>query len=71
MVEGKARQREDFLLLSTGFEPMGDDLWRRDGICFGREAALQTGQLELLERDGCTVYDLYEQAMRVDESQAS
>ena len=71
MAESKFRQREDLLLLSLGFERMGEELWRRDGIHFGREAALQTGQLELLERDGCTVYDLYEQAMRVDESQAS
>jgi len=52
MAERTFRQREDLLLLSLGFERMGEELWRRDGIHFGREAALQTGQLELLERDG-------------------
>ena len=61
MAERTFRQREDSLLLSLGFERMGEELWRRDGIHFGREAALQTGQCELLERDGYTVYDLYEQ----------
>ena len=57
MAESKFRQREDLLLLSLGFERMGEELWRRDGIHFGREAALQTGQLELLEREGYTVYE--------------
>ena len=38
---------------------------------FGREAALQTGQRELIERDGYTVYDLYEQTLRDEESEAA
>jgi hypothetical protein len=71
MAERKSRQREDLLLLSMDFERMGEDLWRRDGIYFGREAALQTGQRELLERDGYTVYDLYEQTLRGEEPEAS
>ena len=71
MAESKFRQREDLLLLSLGFECMGEDLWRRDGIHFGREAALQTGQLELLENEGYTVYDLYEQTLGDEESEAS
>jgi hypothetical protein len=54
-----------------GFEHTGEDLWRRDGIHFGREAALQTGQSELLERDGYTVYDLYEQTLGDEENEAS
>jgi hypothetical protein len=70
MAESKFRQREDLLLLSLGFERMGEELWRRDGIHFGKEAALQTGQLELLERDGYTVYDLYEQTLGDEESEA-
>jgi hypothetical protein len=50
MARRKLREKEDLLLLDLGFEPAGEDLWRRDGILFGREAALQTGQRELLER---------------------
>ncbi len=71
MSERKVRQREDLLLLSRGFEDMGEDLWRRNGIHFGREAALQTGQRELLERDGYTIYDLYEQTLGDEEGEAS
>jgi len=71
MPERNFRQREDLLLGSMGFEHMGEDLWRRDGIHFGREAALQTGQRELLERDGYTVYDLYEQTLGDEKSEAS
>jgi hypothetical protein len=71
MAESKFRRREDLLLLSLGFERMGEELWRRDGIFFGREAALQTGQLELLENEGYTVYDLYEQNLGDEESEAS
>jgi hypothetical protein len=65
------REKEDLLLLDLGFEPAGKDLWRRDGIHFGREAALQTGQSELIERNGFTVYDLYEQTLGDDESETS
>jgi hypothetical protein len=71
MPERDFRQREDLLLFSMGFEHMGEDLWRRDGIHFGREAALQTSQRELLERDGYTVYDLYERTLGDEESEAS
>ena len=71
MAERKVRQREDLLLLSMGFERMGEELWRRDSIHFGREAALQTGQRELIERNGYTVYDLYEQTLRDNKSEAS
>jgi hypothetical protein len=38
---------------------------------WGREAALQTGQLELLENEGYTVYNLYEQTLGDEESEAS
>jgi hypothetical protein len=71
MAERTFRQREDSLLLSLGFDRMEEELWRRDGIYFGREAALQTGQRELLERDGYTVYNLYEQTLGDEESEAS
>ena len=35
------REREHSTLLSAGFEPVGEDLWKREGVIFGREAALQ------------------------------
>jgi hypothetical protein len=66
------REKEDLLLLDLGFEPAGKDLWRRDGIHFGREAALQRVQRELLESGGGPIGDtLYEQTLGDDESEAS
>ena len=66
------REKEDLLLLELGFEPAGKDLWRRDGIHFGREAALQRVHHELLERGGEPIGDtLYEQTLGDDESEAS
>ena len=66
------REKEDLLLLDLGFEPAGKDLWRRDGIHFGREAALQRVHHELLERGGGPIGDtLYEQTLGYDESEAS
>jgi hypothetical protein len=38
----KRREKEDLLLLDLGFEFAGEDLWRKDGIHFGREAAWQS-----------------------------
>jgi hypothetical protein len=71
MARRKRREKEDLLLLDLGFEPAGEDLWRRDGIHFGREAAWQSGQRELLERSEYTAYTLYEQTLGHDESEAS
>ena len=34
-------EKEDAKLVALGFEPMGDDLWRKSGVWFGRRAALQ------------------------------
>ena len=66
------REEEDLLLLDLGFEPAGKDLWRRDGIHFGREAALQRVHHELLESGGGhTGYTLYEQTLGDDESETS
>ena len=69
----KRREKEDLLLLELGFEPAGKDLWRRDGIHFGREAALQRVHHELLESGGGpTGYaPRYEQTLGYDESEAS
>ena len=37
----RLRKGEDALLLEHGFELEGSDLCVKDGVCFGREAALQ------------------------------
>ena len=40
----RLQEEEDALLFEGGFEPAGssDLLWVKDGVCYGREAALQT-----------------------------
>ena len=54
----KLRKREDSVLLAEGFEPAGGDLWRRrDGIYFGREAALQEAQSSIRQRGGYAARD--------------
>src|SRR5215212_835968 len=53
----KLRKREDSVLLTEGFEPAGEDLWRSDGIYYGREAALQYAHSSLLQRDVHAAYD--------------
>ena len=65
-------EKDDLLLLYVGFEPAGEDLWTRDDIHFGREAALQRVHHELLERGGGPIGDtLYEQTLGDDESETS
>ena len=43
--------REDLALVAAGFERTGEEgtLWRKDGVWFGREAALQSARKELSE----------------------
>ncbi len=43
--------REDFALVAAGFEPTEEEgtLWRKDGVLFGREAALQRARKQLSE----------------------
>jgi len=53
----KLRKREDSVLLAEGFEPAGGDLWRRDGIYYGREAALQYAQSSLRQHAVKAAYD--------------
>ena len=53
----KLRKREDSVLLAEGFKAVGGDLWRREGIYYGREAALQYAQSRLLQRDVRAAYD--------------
>ena len=38
----RLRQEEDALLEAGGFEQeVGAELWAKEGVCYGREAALQ------------------------------
>jgi hypothetical protein len=53
----KLRKREDCILLADGFEPAGGDLWRREGIYYGREAALQYAHSSLLQQAVRAAYD--------------
>ena len=41
--------REDFALVAAGFEPIDEEctLWKKDCVCFGRDAALQSARKEL------------------------
>ena len=47
----KLTKREDSVLLAEGFEPAEGELWRREGIYYGREAALQYAHSTLRQRD--------------------
>jgi hypothetical protein len=53
----KLRKVEESALLAEGFDPAGGELWRRDGIYFGREAALQNTHRSLLQRGVYAAYD--------------
>ena len=46
------RYKEDIMLVAAGFKPEdeGGDLWRRDRVSYGREAALQCAWRELHKR---------------------
>ena len=53
----KLRKAQDSVLLAEGFEPAGGDLWRRDGIYYGREAALQEAHSSLRQHAVRAAYD--------------
>jgi hypothetical protein len=44
---GRLLQREDSALMAAGFEPTNGSLWQKEGVLFGRGAALQNAQREL------------------------
>ena len=48
-VEEQWAQRENQALVAAGFEPTGEenDLWIKDGLWFGRNAALQSARRTL------------------------
>ena len=45
----KLKKAQNSVLLAEGFELAGGDLWRREGIYYGREAALQEAHSSLLQ----------------------
>jgi hypothetical protein len=52
------REKEESILLKTSFEPLEDGiLWEKDGVYYGREAALQDALRELRERAGVYLFD--------------
>jgi hypothetical protein len=53
----KLSKKQDFRLLAEGFERAEGSLWRRNGVYFGREAAMQNAQSSLLQRGGYAIYD--------------
>jgi hypothetical protein len=51
--------KEKGILLGASFEPRGDDgmLWEKNGVCYGRQVALQQALRELHEEDGVHLLD--------------
>ncbi len=45
-------EEQDAILVTAGFEPAEGGLWARNGVRFGRQAALQDARRELRERGG-------------------
>ena len=52
-------ERENQALIAVGFESTGeeDDLWIKDGVWFGRRAALQSARRSLRESTGREIFD--------------
>ena len=57
---GGWREKDDSVLLAAGFEPAGGEMWQKEGVLFGREAALQYAVREL--RDKKAQFDFLDQA---------
>jgi hypothetical protein len=51
------RQREDLAMVAAGFEPKDGGLWQKDGVLFGREAALDYALRELRDKGESTHFD--------------
>ena len=51
--------KEKSALLEASFEPLGDDgvLWEKNGVCYGRQAALQESIRKLHEEAGVYFFD--------------
>jgi hypothetical protein len=59
MREKQRTERENQALIAVGFESTGeeDDLWTKDGVWFGRRAALQSARQTLRESTGREIFD--------------
>ena len=59
MREKQRTERENQALIAVGFESTGeeDDLWIKDGVWFGRRAALQSARRSLRESTGREIFD--------------
>ena len=54
------RAKEESTLLEASFEPLAEDdgiLWEKNGVCYGRQAALQKALRKLHEEDGVYLFD--------------
>ena len=51
------QQKEDSILGAAGFEPEDGGLWQKNGVLFGREAALQYARRELRDSDEPNHFD--------------
>jgi hypothetical protein len=51
--------KENSTLLEASFEPLEDDgiLWEKNGVWYGRQAALQKALRKLHEEDGVYLFD--------------
>ena len=52
--------KENSALLEASFEPLAEDdglLWEKNGVCYGRQAALQKALRKLHEEDGVYLFD--------------
>jgi hypothetical protein len=57
-VRDRVQSTENQALMAMGFEPTReDDLWRKDGVWFGRNAALQKARQTLHTNNGKDVFD--------------
>ena len=59
MRENQRTERENQALIAEGFESTGeeDDLWTKEGVWFGRRAALQSARQTLRESTGREIFD--------------
>ena len=50
--------KEESALLEAGFEPLENRLlWEKNGVCYGRQAALQKALRKLREEDDVYLFD--------------
>ena len=58
-VRDRVQSTENQALMATGFEPTDeDDLWKKDGVWFGRNAALQKARQALHANNGKDLFDV-------------